>query len=295
MKNRNWMKYMVVGLLVMALLLSGCSADTPKQETDMDADSVSGQAEYSDKSPEEVFEVALEQASAVVYAQVVSNEKEEGSNDITFQILDTYAGDLGVKEFAVEDTMMGSSGINFDIGNRYVFPIYQIANIYRGGERYVFLGVAVEYDKNDNYIQSNLSTGQDIKFSNTSRTALSAAVEKKAVGTGMKGMDYVRSDNLKDIVAGSQCIAQIKVGELFDTHYIDIYDVEVIKTFKGDAASLEKVMFFKDTVKTGEEYIALLMIDDIGFGWFATENNCLIPVSDTEKVEEVLRLIDETK
>ncbi|MDD4796166.1 MAG: hypothetical protein PHO66_00155, partial [Eubacteriales bacterium] len=170
-----------------------------------------------------------------------------------------------------------------------------LTNVYRGGDRYLFLGVAAGYDEKDCYIQSKLSTGKDINLTDSSLTGLSAVARKKGAKSAEKSVRYVRSDNLKDIVTGGQCIVQIKVGELFDTHYIDIYDVEVMKTLKGDAKSLEKIRFFKDTVKTGEEYIVLLMIDHKGWGSFAAMNHCLIPIGDTEKVEEVLKLIEETK
>ncbi|MDD4796168.1 MAG: hypothetical protein PHO66_00165 [Eubacteriales bacterium] len=305
------MKGFLLGLCLL-VALAGCAPGV-QQQARVDLGSAQGQAQYSGKSPEEIFDSALKNASAVVYAQVVSNkslrdstndayggdvdldDESQPSNGITFKVLETYAGDLGVDEFTVYDAMMTRSGIRFEVGNRYILPVYKISNVYRGGERYSFLGVAAEYDKSDHYIQSKLSNGEDIRFSNTSRNALSAAVRKKAAGTGIIGMDYIHSKDFADIVTGSRCIVQIKVGERFDTHYIDIYDVEVVKTFKGDASKLKEVMFFKDSVKTDEEYIALLMIDDIGWGWFAAMDHCLIPIGDTAKVEEVLKLIEETK
>ncbi|MDD4796167.1 MAG: hypothetical protein PHO66_00160 [Eubacteriales bacterium] len=293
--QRRQIQYIIIALLIAALL-GGCSASLAGQEPGTIMGKNQGQAQYLEEDPIQTLNRTLSEASAVVYAQVVGKEKKDEATAITFDIVRTYAGDLGVSRFTVLDRIMTSTDISFDVGNFYILPIIKNVNLYRGEDEYIIPGSVFEYDNKENYIRSVLANGKELNLKDNSVKGVAAYVAQNSPkNRTIKGMEYVRSDNLKDIVLGSQCIVHIKIGDLFDSPFVDVYDVEVIKAVKGDATILEKAMFYKDTVKTGEEYVALFMIDHKGWGWFAAKDHCLIPIGDTAKVEEVLKLIEETK
>jgi len=66
---------------------------------------------------------------------------------------------------------------------------------------------------------------------------------------------------------------------------------------RGNAEALEYVLFPKGSVKTGDRCIVIVQPDtEVGVhGTMAGTDNCVIPLTDTEKVAEVERLVEQLK
>ena len=119
-------------------------------------------------------------------------------------------------------------------------------------------------------------------------------VRKPAPATGLS---YTHSDKARDIVRDAHCIARVRLDTFvkynWGSRLVDC-KVTVLRNYKGMLPEKLTLSFFDTTVQPGGEYLVCLNVaENNGYPNYAlaSKNNSVIPIEDSWRVGQYLRLI----
>ena len=111
----------------------------------------------------------------------------------------------------------------------------------------------------------------------------------------VEGVPYVHSDDPEDIVRGAECIVRVRIDDVRAAS-MSSCKVSVLEYFKGHTFEEElNLTFYNGTAKVGGEYLLCLAgyhHGEYSSHTIASRDNSVIPMEDTERVEQYLKLIE---
>ena len=183
--------------------------------------------------------------------------------------------------------------LSFDTGTEYMLVLGKSSSPYlkTPDDAYSFIrDIVVDLNdpsKSTMYSGSMSQHSKVLEFSKSStREEIVSYVEEVVRGYDPPRMDYIKSDKIEDAINGSSNIWVIEISnplrlsdEVPETDWMDtdIYYCTVVEILKGGIKAEDEiaVIFFADTVKTGETYVVAVEPLEEGGSWyrFASKNS----------------------
>lgn len=265
------------------------------------------------------FEDACKSANIVVAATYFKSERfGEGSIRHEFKVKETIFGDpeetvsVCMRDMDADiNNREGVRGlyfpnISFEAGVDYLLLIEDQNDIY--SVRLTNMLVCGVFINLDDLASSTMGVGDEsiisqakgIDFTKASREELISYVKDLTKdNTPAKRYLGIKSDKLEDIIKGSPNIVKIRIeGELtiVRTNYreSDNYDCTIVEVLKGELkrGTKYRVLFFPDTVKPGEEWLAALSTKAETSFLYLTSRNSLFACSQEK---DLLNIINQVK
>jgi len=314
-----------IGLIIFALLCSGCAAQPALPDTpDTNSGNTSSTGERRPAPTEAELPALVQKATgtADLIVKAVMLEKRSGlflsspSVERVFQITEVLrgcdevtvnAGDLITVDNAVEARgELTAIRMFYKVGKEYVLTLSLSPNVY-WGDQWQFAGMHILMAENGRGIEKIwLKLNDDVdrkkQLNIYTLNALKKYIKKctqmhRNTDTELK-RNYVRSDKLEDIVAGSTGIYKICIWEgLPNAGVLKRYNCYVLEVCKGPKIDRLELFVLPDMLDADEEYLIIIMLDDgvTKTGTLAARTNSYFPLTDTEKVAEVLQLVEQLK
>jgi len=246
------------------------------------------------------FDTVLDKADVVLIGQVDKVTEFPQYDEYDVNIIDIKKGNvsknLKIRNYLYDysynyngNELSGRTSTNYSKGEQYIFALQHIWNVYE--DKYVILA--------DTYIPLNSVRDSTILSEKISEDINPVSyIENytyKSSGSGDKlSIDYIQSNDVRDIIEYSDYIAEVKVVELYrETEVSDVYSCKINNTIKGSINTTEDgtvlIPFFKNSVKLGESYIVNLTSDTTDtIIYTLSSKNSVMDVSDENMIESVL-------
>jgi len=266
------------------------------------------------------FEEALLSSTDVVIAHYVGH-RPFGENLIEFEfsVIDRVFGNAADTIFVyatnsyasimggVAASTYNQSALMFNRGTNYLLPLQRLegAHLRTHEDGYLFIHNLIM-----NLDNPHLSTmyneplslhSSEVSFESRSladEAILTFVSEKTA--NNRPAREHIRSENMEDIINGSPHVFIVEINEprrlvsqqvTRDWGETDIYHATVVRTLKGnlDAGLRVDVVFFADTVQTGEQHIVAVERIERGSTTFRfTSRNSLFRMDQLDEILEII-------
>ena len=239
------------------------------------------------------FEGALRDLNDVVIVQCIGYRPfGQNATEIEFLVLEWVVGepratgdDINRIFVYVEnhlDASVAGGGVDFQPtmltlmhGTEYLLPLGRTggpySNTHDNSFRFSSGNIVIDLDNLENSVMyteplSKHTTGLNL-YGGMSRDEIIAYVRERTEGNPPRIPDFIRSEDIEDIINGSSYVWVIEVSELgrltsgtSDWTSTDIYYVTVIESLKGgtEVGYEARTIFFADTVFLGEQHIVAL-------------------------------------
>ena len=261
------------------------------------------------------FEAGVRAATDVVVAQYVGRRPfGQALTEFEFIVHERIFGDAPDRVFVyVSDTfpdLWGSRDRPFSTMGHYLLFLNELADVYANTHEdgYVFFG-NITLDVNNptsGTMHGNPLTQHSLGMNFNSRSLTRDAIISYVNALPRNDFPtrvYIRSDNLEDIINGSPNVLIVEINEpqsLASTQFsrdwmeTDIYYTTVTEVLKGNkqVGDRVRVVFFADTVSTGQRHIVSITPSDPTspdphFFDF-TSRNSLHPMSQLGQIMQIL-------
>ena len=324
---------LLIGLLVVVILVLGVygvmsqSSNSPYCFTP--ESNVSNNDIYEHASYEYVnFEGALQFVNDVVIAQCVGYRPfGENHTEIEFIVTEWIVGEPRATEGDVNrifvyvhnhlDAFVEGGGVDFQpsmltllYGTDYLLPLLRIGGPYANTPDNGFMfgsgDIVIDLDNLENSVMyteslSNHTTGLRLD-GGMSRDEIIAYVRERTEGNPLRIPDFIRSEEIEDIINGSPHIWVVEINEArrltsgtSDWMSTDIYFVTVIESLKGETVISDDLntMFFADTVFPGEQHIiAVTPISEGSMSFDFTSRNSLFSMDQLGEIRAIISNTD---
>ena len=308
------MKKFISILILLAVFVSGCSVENknaPFKNT-------TGEIQYETDKEYVSFEEAVQQATDVIVATFKGYHKHDYYTELEFEISEILKGETEESTIYVFETISGVSvtgeketsyttgQCNFIQGNDYLLILEREISVYYEHDRYTMVGeIFLPLDDDIGYYMYN----QPIKeFSGQLHTHENAnsitSVVKELCETEQNevtfyGSEYVTSTDIDVILEQSDYIVRVHVDEQMIEGVLNntqTYSCTITELLKGEFTEDEKeewenviyVIFPKDEVSAGEEYILLLNRADTSSRLFVySSKNSIFQVANEEEAQHL--------
>jgi len=227
-----------------------------------------------------------------------------------FSIHEVLKGDYAAATIDILQPMReGFSYWPFKIGKKYVVSV-KLSDYVHWGSIYRCNGIYVELSNEDivenirYYPEDSVNRNTEWRLTTTEslkKYFVKLVGERNYAKSGViYGDNYVHNDNLTEIVHGATGIYKVKLTWQDKINSIYHNHCEVTEVLKGPATDNIRLCAVY-ALESNEEYIVLMLLDEqsaiIGEYWGvpAARTNSYFPLTDTEKVAEVERLIAQAK
>jgi len=268
-------------------------------------------------------EAVIKYSTDVVIAQYI-NQKPFGKKLIEFEFsvqerimgdaperIFVYAepsGDADIDVVGIERTVDYRKGyLTFDTETDYMLVLTKTGSPYSRTHEdgYLFIRDIVvnliDPPKSTMYSEPLLQHTKDMDFSkNATRQEMVSYVGEIVKGYDPPRRDYIKSEETKDIVSGSSNIWVIEISnplrlsdEVPETDWMDtdIYYCTVVEVLKGGIKAGEEVavIFFADTVKSGETFVIAAEPLEEGSSWYQfTSKNSLFQKDQYDEIKSII-------
>jgi len=286
---------------------------------------VSNDGVYEHASYEYVtFEGALKEVNDVVIAQCVGYRPfGENYTEIEFLVLEWIVGEPRATEGDVNrifvyvdnhlDAFVEGGGVDFQPsmltlmhGTDYLLPLLRTGGPYSytpdNSFRFSSGDVVIDLDNPKNSVMyteslSNHTTGLNL-HGGMSKDEIIAYVQERTEGNPLRIPDFIRSEDIEDIINGSSYVWIVEINEerrLTSGTSVwmstDIYYVTVVESLKGNTFVSDdlNVMFFANTVFPGEQHIvAVEPISEGSMSFDFTSRNSLFAIDQLDVILEII-------
>ena len=242
------------------------------------------------------FNETLETSDVVIVGQVEEIKEYPQYDEYTVQVIDVNKGDVGksiiirnyLYDYSYEcngEEYTGKTKTGYSEGEQYVFVLQHIWNVYE--EKYVILSdtyIPLENIKNSTVLSQNISNGLN-------PLEYIANYSFKSSGKGSElSIDYIESDDIKEIIDYSDYVSEVEVLELYlENDVSDVYLCRVKNNLKGSINTSDDgtviIPFFKNSVETGKVYTVCLMSDSKdSLIYTLSSKNSIMECSDTDSI-----------
>lgn len=218
------------------------------------------------------FDDILECADNIVEGKIKQINSYESYDEYIVTVESLYKGEafkeISIRNYFInyvyndgEKVVNGSTNLNYETGNSYVFVLQHIKNVYE--DKYVILAdtyLPVSDMKSSTYLSRNVGMAD-------CRTYINNYSFSSDKGSGEHfSMSYIESTEEKLIMEESDVIIKLKISDLYSsTDVVDVFACEVLQTIKGEVNTTSEnkiiIPFFVDTVTKNEEYVVCLHAD----------------------------------
>jgi len=258
----------------------------------------------------------------IVY--IVTGEYEKDSNTIWygtdmhnyhFKLVEDIRGNFPDDEIVVNTPSVHSSWIA-EPGKTYLLMLTEYRNVYEEGcERLLGFPPILLDNKGELIASTAIGTELLSSLKIHSKEQLLNYVDRlspKEPSQNIDGIKFTNSSALGDIVEISDLIISVRISELANqTPTRETFYCEILETHIGDATARPRIAVPPGWFRCGETYLLMLCIlrnhdGTIAYGIdgqenstiycaLAAPNNSYFPLTDTEKVAEVLQLVEQLK
>ena len=289
-------------------------------ESNVSSDGVSEHASYEYVT----FEGALEEVNDVVIAQCIGYRPfGEDFTEIEFLVSEWVVGEPRAIEGDVNrifvyvdnhlDAFVEGDGVDFQPsmltlmhGTDYLLPLLRNGGPYSNTPDNSFSfgngDIVIDLDDPENSVMYteplyNHTTGLNLSGGMT-RDEIIAYVEERTEGNPLRIPDFIRSEEIEDIINGSPNVWIVEINEarrLTSGTSVwmstDIYYVTVIENLKGDAVVNDdlNVMFFANTVFPEEHHI--IAVESVGEGSMSFDFTSRNSLFSMDQLDEILEII----
>ena len=195
------------------------------------------------------------------------------------------------------------NALTFMNGTDYLLPLHRTGGPYSSahdnGFRFGTGNIVIDLGEPENSVMyteslSNHTTGLNL-YGEKTKYEIIAYVQERTEGNPPGIPDFIRSEEIEDIINGSPYILIVEINEPFrltsgtsDWMSTDIYYVTLVEVLKGDinVENVEIVIFFADTVFQGERHIVAVEGDH---DWLRfTSRNSLFSMDQLDEILEIL-------
>jgi len=266
------------------------------------------------------FEEAVELASDVVVAEFVAHRPfGQSLTEYEFVVHERIFGNAADRIFVYEQNNTSISVVGMDIsyevtgrpfntGTEYLLLLEMIDPIYANTHEDGFLFLTnIKLDLNapststmyDEPLTQH-STGMNFNSRSLTRERIVSYVYE-LTRNNTPARERIMSEDIEDIIKGSPYVLVVEIGEprrlshegaSTDWRSTDIYNTNVVRVLKGEmeVGDLVRMVFFADTVQTGEQHIIAIEPrdpDDPYFYGFTTRNSLF----GMEELDEILLIL----
>ena len=300
---------LIIPALLVLLLLTACSAQNRV------CTSFEGSAETMSPilglSHNSTFEAALQDATDAVVAQYVGH-RNFGITLVEYEfiVLDRILGSATDRIFLYE---YRTDNLSFSRETDYLLVLHRISVPFYGNlqdEAFVLIdGIVIDL----NNPPASMMRGEELSEHSTSLNFNSRSLSSDQIVAYVMNLTRnnepstapIMSDRLEDIIDGSPHVLIVEVNEPWrlmssvrrydwDQMETDIFYTTVLRTLKGDyrPGDTVRVVFFADTVQTGEQHIVAVSpaSETTRFFYGFTSRHSLFRMEQLNEIMEILGL-----
>lgn len=271
------------------------------------------------------FEEAIEQCTDVIRATYVRTHQYEAYSELEFQVDEVLKGATTAETIYVfevpklvslesTDVRYVSSSYIYEPGQSYLLVLERNVSIYYEHDRYNLLGdIYIPLANVSNslmYNESLFSHAEALSITSTQASNIDSYIGEvisasENVGIDYYGSSFTTSEQISDILAGSSCVYTVDVNNLMvegELNNSETYLCTVTNVYKGELAPEEieegiLIVFFKDSVSAGEEYLVMLnRVDENSRIYTLSSYNSIFSLDNAtilSEIEEELGLYSE--
>lgn len=263
------------------------------------------------------FEEAIELSTDVISATFVSYHEENNRFELEFEVNDVIKGSTSEETIFVSQSYVNvsvggtdlsyvSGTYNYEPDQEYILVLVRDISPYYTHDKYVFvtdIDIPLAEGRNVYMYNEDLTKHSPLDSNaNILSYVQDTVMNTTSVSREYYGHEYVDSDDLKTILAGTDYVLHVKVEELEvegiynDT---DTFRVSIKEVLKGDLSQAELdseifVVVFKGDVTVGGDFFLLLhRLEEDSLIYTLSSRNSVIPVSETQEVDALHELLEQ--
>lgn len=280
--------FTILRIMLLALLLMGCNKNKYDDFDENNQDLYYVEESGTDLSSEDRYALATN----VVVAHFSGEIETYGIyRDLRFEIEEEIKGTITEKEIWVRlvNAAVSDDGKICDCfidGESYMLALEEKSSVYEAHDFYMTLDSFAMYEPSD---ECNIMLNQRII---NQYKELVESLEDRS-GEVETGFEYIRSENLEEIIEKSPYIAVITICEITDVGLNGrsaTCKCAVQKKIKGDIDDEFEAIFVEGTVQEGGEYIVMLdRPEDTSYYKLSSKNSVYKNDKSNETINKLLR------
>lgn len=280
------MKITLILLLIGTALFSSCAWNSSKTNKTNSLNNVETQNVIRSETCVEymTLDETITGSDNIILADNLGKSVIDGRIYYNFKVKTEYKGRVDSEYITVieDDTTYScisneltyNAGDGYQEGHEYIVMLGHDNNVYE--DMYYFSNQLI-IESEDNKLTGIMILGESVETNFKTIDDMANHI-RDVIGENpspeKEQIKYIVSDDINEIANFSDCIVKVKINGIITNNESnrDLYECDVIETFKGETSSSIRPILFKNSVEIGKEYY-LFLIDTGNFYTLASKNS----------------------